>query len=71
MPAMNSDRVDHVTVADEEAYSCLLGHGLPVLRVEISRPSGQVIVTWRNPPTAEHQAKANSLFQGTAPTHVI
>lgn len=71
MTAMDSDRLDHVTVSDDEAYSCLLGHGLPVLRVEFSRRSDQVIVTWRNPPTSGQQERAASLLLGTVPSHAF
>ena len=71
MTAMHSDGLDHVTVADEEAYSCLIGHCLPVLRVEIQRPSGQVSVIWRNPPTPDQQERADSLLRGIVPSHAF
>lgn len=68
---MDSDRLDHVTVADESAYSCLIAHGLPVLRVEVSKPNGNLTVTWRNEPTPEQREHANRLIIGTVPVHVF
>lgn len=59
---MESDRLDHVTISDDEAYSCLVAHCLPVLRVERSRPAGTLAVIWRNPPTPEQQMRANRLI---------
>jgi hypothetical protein len=64
-----SDRLDHVTVADEEAFSCLVAHSLPVLRVEKSLPHGSLCVIWRNCPSPEQQLRANRLIRGQVPTH--
>ena len=69
MAAQESDRLDHVTIADEPAYSCLIGHGLPVLRVEKQLPAGTLAVVWRNEPTPEQQMQANRLIRGVVPTH--
>ena len=69
MAALESDRLDHVTVSDNEAYSCLVAHSLPVLRVEKHLPGDSVTVIWRNPPTPEQQLAANRLMNGVVPTH--
>jgi hypothetical protein len=69
MAALDSDRLDHVTVNWDEAYSCLVAHGLPVLRVEKHEPAGTVCVIWRSPPTPEQQTTANRLVSGVVPTH--
>ena len=60
-----SDRLDAVTVSDDEAYTCLIAHALPVLRVEQQRPDGPRCIIWRNPPTDDQQTKAIELI-GTA-----
>jgi hypothetical protein len=60
-----SDRLDAVTVSDDEAYTCLVAYNLPVLRVEQQEPNGPRCIIWRNPPTEEQQAKAIELV-GTA-----
>lgn len=69
MAGLESDRLDHVRVSWDDAYSCLVAHCLPVLRVERSVPEGQVAVIWRNEPTGEHRAKANRLLRGVAASH--
>jgi len=56
-----SDRLDAVTVSDDEAYTCLIAHALPVLRVEQQRPDGPRCIIWRNPPSDADQAKALEL----------
>lgn len=67
--ALPSDRLDHVTVSDDEAYSCLIGHNLPVRAVERQLPEGSLCVIWRNEPTPEQQLAANRLVRGVVPTH--
>lgn len=69
MAALESDRLDHVTINWDEATSTLLAHALPVLRVTESFPGGNVTVIWRNEPTPEQQMKANRLIRGVVPTH--
>jgi hypothetical protein len=59
------DRLDAVTVSDDEAYTCLVAHALPVLRVEQQQPNGPRCIIWRSPPTEDQQAKAIELI-GTA-----
>ena len=60
-----SDRLDAVTVSDDEAYTCLVAYALPVLRVEQQQPNGPRCIIWRNPPSDADQAKALELV-GTA-----
>lgn len=62
MAALGSDRLSHVTVADEEAYTALVAHCLPILRVEKSLPAGNRCVIWRNEPRPDEQMKANRLI---------
>jgi hypothetical protein len=69
MAALESDRLDHVTTNWDEAYSCLIGNGLAVLRVTKSSPEGQVAVIWRNEPSPADQMKANRLLRDVVPTH--
>lgn len=69
MAALESDRLDHVTVSWDEAYSTLVAHSLPVLRVEKSLPAGSVAVIWRNEPSPADQMKANRLLRDVVPTH--
>lgn len=66
MAAMPSDLVDHVNSNWDEAYSCLIGNGLAVLRVTKSSPAGQVTVIWRSPPSPADQMKANRLIGAAA-----
>ena len=65
-----TDTTDHhrVTKNWDAATSALIGHALPVIRVEINE-AGQTTVIWRNEPTPEQQAKAMSLIRGTVPSH--
>ena len=65
-----TDTSDHhrVTTNWDEATSTLIGHCLPIVRVE-RRSEDDVTVIWRNEPTPEQQAKANSLIRGTVPSH--
>ena len=65
-----TDTSDHhrVTKNWDEATSTLIGHGLPIVRVEINE-EGQAFVIWRNEPTPDQQAKAISLIRGTVPSH--
>ena len=67
---MVTDTTDHhrVTKNWDEATSALIGHALPVVRVEINE-DGQATVIWRNEPTPDQQAKAISLIRGTVPSH--
>jgi hypothetical protein len=60
-----SDRLNAVTVSDDEAYTCLVAYNLPVLRVEQQEPNGPRCIIWCNPPTDDQQAKAMELV-GTA-----
>jgi hypothetical protein len=69
MAVLESDRLNHVNPNWDEAYSCLVGHGLAVLRVTKSSPEGQVTVIWRQEPTPDEQMKANRLISGVVPTH--
>ena len=69
MSTMDSDRFDHVTVADEDAYSVLVARNLPVLRVEQSLPNGGRAIIWRNEPTDSERSAAEALMNGTAPSH--
>lgn len=55
------DRLDAVTVSDDEAYTCLVAYSLPVLRVEQQEPNGPRCIIWRNEPTEQQQAKALEL----------
>lgn len=57
-----SDRLDAVTVNDDEAYTCLVAYSLPVLRVEQQQPDGPRCVVWRNEPSEEQRARANELI---------
>lgn len=59
--------LDRVTTNWDEATSTLIGHSLPVIRVE--RGGGRVCVIWRTEPTPDQIAKANSLLHGVAPSH--
>jgi hypothetical protein len=61
-PARPSDRLDHVNPNWDEAYSCLVAHALPALRVTKSSPEGAVNIVWRNEPTPEQQLAANRLI---------
>ena len=54
----------------DEATTTLIGHCLPVVRVE-RRSEDDVTVIWRNPPTSEQEAKANSLIGATVPSHAF
>lgn len=67
---MDSDRLGHVTVNWDEAYSALVAHCLPVLRVEKSLPAGGVAIIWRNEPTQADREKADRLLRGVAASHV-
>ena len=69
MAAMNRDQLDHVTVADEVAYSVLVARNLPVLRVEQWLPNGARSVIWRNEPTDTQRTAAEALLSGTVPSH--
>ena len=59
---------DKVTKNWDEAYSCLVGHGLQVVRVTINEKD-QATVIWRNEPTPEDQMRANRLLRDTVPLH--
>lgn len=67
---MVTDTTDHhrVTKNWDEAYSCLVGHGLPVLRVTINEKD-QATVIWRNEPTPADLIRANRLIRNTVPAH--
>lgn len=62
MTSQASDRLDHVTIRDESAYTALIAYNLPVLRVEQQRPTGPRCIIWRNEPSPEDAAKAISLI---------
>ena len=65
-----TDPTDHhrVTKNWDEATSALIGHALPVVRVEIN-DEGQASVIWRNEPTPADLIRANRLIRNTVPTH--
>lgn len=69
MAALESDRLGEVTVSDDEAYSVLVAHCLPVLRVEVAQPLGRITVIWRNPPTTLQRETATRLLSGVAASH--
>jgi hypothetical protein len=62
MTSHASDMLDHVNPNWDEAYTSLVAHALPVLRVTKSSPEGVVNIVWRNPPTENQQAKALELI---------
>ena len=67
---MVTDTTDHhrVTKNWDEATSALIGHALPVVRVEIN-DEGQTTVIWRNEPTPDDLIRANRLIRNTVPAH--
>lgn len=50
----------------DEATSALIGHALPVVRVEINE-EGQATIIWRNEPTQGDKDKAISHIRGGVP----